>query len=129
MKRLRGARGAESARGQASLEFLGILPVLLLIALAGIQLGLAAYTASQATTAARTAARTASLHDPEADPRQAGLDSVSGWLQSGTHVDPTDEGEAVKVDVTMDIPSVIPGMSLFGPVHRTATMPKEDSTP
>jgi Flp pilus assembly protein TadG len=125
-----GGRRAGRDRGVASLEFLGMLPLLLLIALAGIQLGLVAYCGQQAGTAARTAARTASEHEPHPDPRQAGLDAVSGWLRDGTH--PALVGETndkVTWEAVVDVPSVIPGVNLFGPVRRSATMPKEDDTP
>jgi uncharacterized protein (UPF0333 family) len=117
-------------RGSASLEFLGVLPILLLIALAGIQLGLVAYTASQAGTAARTAARMAAKHDPPVSGEAAGLDAVSDWLRAGTQIQITTVGgDAVKATATIKIPSVIPGVDVFDPVSRSATMPKEDTTP
>ncbi len=40
-------------RGQVAIEYLGFIPILLLVALAAVQLGLVAYTAQQAGTAAR----------------------------------------------------------------------------
>ncbi|MYX55476.1 septum formation initiator, partial [Streptomyces sp. SID8382] len=54
--RVRLASGRD--RGSASIEFLGFLPILILVALAAVQLGIAAYAAQQAGTAARAAART-----------------------------------------------------------------------
>ena len=59
-------RGHGRDRGQASIEFLGFLPILLLVALAVVQLGLAAYAVQQAGTGARAAARTASMDGPTA---------------------------------------------------------------
>ena len=50
-------------RGQVALEYLGFVPLLILVALAGIQLGLIAYAAQQAGTAARAGARAASLDE------------------------------------------------------------------
>jgi hypothetical protein len=115
----------------ASLEYLGMLPFLLLIALAGIQLGLVAYCGEQAGTAARTAARTAALPAPdggEAAGRQAGGDAVSDWLTPG--IDFTyPHRDSVSAKATIHVPSVLPGLSLVGDVSRTATMPKEDTTP
>ncbi|NEC52522.1 septum formation initiator, partial [Actinospica acidiphila] len=35
-------------RGQVAIEYLGFLPVLLIVAMAAVQLGLIAYTAQQA---------------------------------------------------------------------------------
>jgi TadE-like protein len=115
----------------ASLEYLGMLPFLLLIALAGIQLGLVAYCAEQAGTAARTAARTAALPPPDggtASGATAGHDAVSDWLDARISWDRAD-AEAYKARATVNVPSVLPGVHLFGPVKRTATMPREDTTP
>ncbi|MFJ2957402.1 TadE/TadG family type IV pilus assembly protein [Streptomyces sp. NPDC087270] len=129
--RYRGRIGGRRPAGQASLEYLGMLPFLLLIALAGIQLGIAAYCGSQAGTAARTAARTAALPDPQGGidaGARAGEAAVSGWV----HPDigwPVNDAQSVTAEATVDIPSVLPGVHLFGPVHRDATMPKEDWTP
>lgn len=123
-------RGRRSA-GQASLEYLGMLPFLLLIALAGIQLGIAAYCGSQAGTAARTAARTAALPGAEGGQgpgRTAGENAVSGWVDPDISF-PVDSDSTVTAEATVRIPSVLPGVHLFGPVHRDATMPKEDWTP
>lgn len=113
-------------RGSASLEFLGMLPILLLVALAGVQLGLAAYTAAQAGTAARAAARMAALHGPPVSGSVAGTEAVSSWLQDGTQIATTgDTGDSVQATATVEIPSVLPGLSP-GSVTRTATMPRED---
>lgn len=120
-------------RGVASLEYLGMLPFLLLIALSGIQLGLVAYCGIQAGTAARTAARTAAEggdRGGEAAGRTAGRQAVSDWLSSDTAIGfPEDAQEKVTARASVRIPSVLPGVHLFGPVERSATMPKEDWTP
>lgn len=123
---------ARRDRGVASLEYLGMLPFLLLIALAGIQLGLVAYCGEQAGTAARTAARTASLPDPhggEAAGAAAGENAVSGWLDATVNFQSDAPADAYKARAKVDIPSVLPGVNLFGSVSRTATMPREDTTP
>ena len=127
------ARGRSRERGVASLEYLGMLPFLLLIALAGIQLGLVAYCGSQAGTAARTAARTAAEggdRGGEGAGRAAGQQAVSDWLSSDTSIGfPVDTEEKVTAQASVGIPSVLPGVHLFDPVKRSATMPKEDWTP
>ncbi|MBY8877134.1 pilus assembly protein [Streptomyces sp. PLK6-54] len=124
----RARRAGPRERGVASLEYLGMLPFLLLIALAGIQLGIAAYCGEQAGTAARTAARTAAEHSPHPDAAQAGRDAVSDWVHPDIQF--TENGDTtVKVTATVHIPSVFPGVHLFDPVTRSATMPKEDATP
>ncbi|SHK68550.1 TadE/TadG family type IV pilus assembly protein [Actinacidiphila paucisporea] len=113
----------------ASLEYLGMLPFLLLIALAGVQLGLVAYCAEQAGTAARTAARTAALPPPHGG-KQAGQDAgagaVSNWL-TATITWQNAPLDAYTAKAEVRVPSVIPGIRLFGPVSRTATMPREDT--
>lgn len=118
-------RSRRRDRGSASLEFLGMLPILLLIALAGVQLGLAAYTAAQAGTAARAAARMEARHDHPLSGSAAGTQAVSSWLRDGTNVTTGDGGDATRATATIEIPSVIPGLSP-GSVTRSATMPRED---
>lgn len=115
------ARGARD-RGQAAIEFIGFLPILLLVALAAVQLGLIAYTAQQAGTAARAGARSASLDGPyEADCRAA----VSSWLSDGTSCPPSYGADEVTVTAEITIPSVFPGVDDFGKARKTATMPRD----
>ncbi|MDW6060251.1 TadE/TadG family type IV pilus assembly protein [Streptomyces sp. FXJ1.4098] len=119
-------RAQRRDRGSASIEFLGFLPVLILVALAAVQLGLAAYAVQQAGTAARAAARTASLDEVRTSPAAAGLAAMSGWLADGTDVGVTPCGDGqTRATATVDIPSVIPGVD-FGSAKRSATMPCDD---
>jgi Flp pilus assembly protein TadG len=108
-------------RGQVALEYLGFLPILLLVAMAAVQLGLIAYTAQQAGTAARTGARSASLKHPGY--QQECRDAVSGFLADGTNCQAAYGGDDVTVSATVHIPSVFPGYDGFGDAHKTATMP------
>jgi Flp pilus assembly protein TadG len=110
---------ARRDRGQAAVEYLGFLPVLLIVALAAVQLGLIAYTAQQAGTAARAGARSASLRESA---QEACTTAVSGWLADGTTCAEAAGGEEVTVTATVDIPSVVPGWD-FDPARKTATMP------
>ncbi|CAM5414623.1 TadE/TadG family type IV pilus assembly protein [Streptomyces pilosus] len=114
-------RDRDRDRGQAALEYLGFLPVLLIVGMAVVQLGLIAYTAQQAGTAARAGARSASL-DRGAD--GACTAAVSSWLADGTTCVPVGGGEEVTVVATVDIPSIVPGWD-FGPARKTATMPMD----
>jgi hypothetical protein len=132
-RRSGAAPGRRSARdrGVASLEYLGMLPFLLLIALAGIQLGLVAYCGEQAGTAARTAARTAALPPPDGGEdagARAGRAAVSDWLTADIRYT-TDTRTTITAQASVDVPSVLPGVSFFDPVKRSATMPKEDTAP
>lgn len=114
-------RRLRSDRGQVALEFVGFLPLLLLVGLAAIQLGLVAYAAQQAGTGARAAARAESVEDGEIGGERAGRAAVSDWLDAGFAVRVSEE--EVTATATVDVPSVVPGFD-FGPVRRTSTMPR-----
>ncbi|WP_405795210.1 TadE family protein [Streptomyces sp. NBC_01506] len=122
---LRGRRPVpEGARdkGQASIEFAGVLFILLIAGVAAIQLGLAAYSIQQAGTASRAAARAASQHD--AGWEQVGRSSMSDWLAEGTDFPPPEyETDAVTVTAKVHIPSIIPLFEFDDPAERSTTMP------
>lgn len=113
------ARRVRRDRGQVALEYLGFLPVLIIVAMAAVQLGLVAYTAQQAGTAARAGARSASL---DRGAQGACTAAVSSWLADGTDCGEAEGGDEVTVTATVEIPSIVPGWD-FGPARRTATMP------
>ncbi|MFD7403808.1 TadE/TadG family type IV pilus assembly protein [Streptomyces sp. NPDC059866] len=106
-------------RGQVALEYLGFIPILILVAMAAVQIGLIAYTGQQAGTAARTGARSASLNGPYVQDCQ---NAVSSWLADGTDCSSAELGDEVEVTATVDIPSIVPGWD-FGDANKTATMP------
>ncbi|MFJ3959774.1 TadE/TadG family type IV pilus assembly protein [Streptomyces sp. NPDC090036] len=110
-------------RGQATLEYIGFIPILLLVALCGIQLGWTAYCVQQAQTAARTAARV-EARKPEAG-EAAGLAAIKASLRAGADIAISKPGDTVTATVTLTIKSVVPGMG-DGSVTRTATMPNDD---
>ena len=100
-------------------------PSCILIGLAGIQLGLIAYTAQQAGTAARAAARTAA---------QAGRVGVLRAGRKGVHdrlgrravpISPPAGGDAVTVTVTVKIPDILLGLLGDRTVEKSATMPRD----
>lgn len=104
-------------RGQVAIEYLGFLPVLILVALAGVQLGLIAYAAQQAGTASRAGARAASL---DLGAQEGCVNAVSDWLSVSCSA--AFGGDDVTVTATVQIPSVVPGWD-FDPATKTATMP------
>ncbi|RSS55273.1 TadE/TadG family type IV pilus assembly protein [Streptomyces sp. WAC01280] len=110
-------------RGQAAIEYLGFLPILLIVGLAGLQLGMAAYAAQQAGTAARAAARADTVDVPDGEVRPnaeaAGRAAMSGWIADGSEIDV--EGGVATVRV--EIPRVLPFWN-FDPIVKTVTMPK-----
>ncbi|MDT0458603.1 TadE/TadG family type IV pilus assembly protein [Streptomyces sp. DSM 41527] len=117
-------RGHGRDRGTVSIEFLGFLPILLVIGLAVVQLGLAAFAVQQAGTGARAAARTASMDEADHPPapEAAGRAAMSDWVKAGITVG--DGGGSVRATVRVTIPSIIPGVDNFGTASRSATMPR-----
>ncbi|MGW4562277.1 TadE/TadG family type IV pilus assembly protein [Streptomyces sp. NPDC004561] len=104
--------------GQVAIEYLGFIPILLIVAMAGIQIGAVAYAAEQAGTAARAGARAASLGQ---DPRQACAQAVSGGLSVSCGRSGGGAG-SVAVTATVAVPQIVPGWH-FDPARKTATMP------
>ncbi|WP_406146268.1 TadE/TadG family type IV pilus assembly protein [Streptomyces sp. NBC_01012] len=116
---------AGSDRGSTAIEYLGFLPVLILIGLAGIQLGLVAYTAQQAGTGARAAARTASQDGLRGSYERVGKASMTGWVAQRSRIAAPTGGESVTVKVTVDIPDVLLGLLGDRTVEKSATMPRD----
>ncbi|MET8561375.1 TadE/TadG family type IV pilus assembly protein [Streptomyces flaveolus] len=102
-------------RGQVAVEYLGFVPVLLIVGLAGIQIGAVAYAAEQAGTAARAGARAAALDQSYA---QACADAVSGGIDVSCSAAPGDD--AVTVTATVHIPAIVWDL---GSATKSATMP------
>ncbi|MFJ7155535.1 TadE/TadG family type IV pilus assembly protein [Streptomyces sp. NPDC101118] len=110
-------------RGQVAIEYVGWLPLLLLVALIGIQVGLVSYAAQAAGTAARTAARVESLHPEQG--RTAGEAAVGEtWAKRLTWDQADAGGTAVTFTARVQIPSIVPGLR-FDDAVRTSTMPND----
>ncbi|MEU2107581.1 TadE/TadG family type IV pilus assembly protein [Streptomyces sp. NPDC019507] len=120
--RRHAARGRRD-RGQTAIEYLGWIPILLLIALAAIQLGIAVYAVQQAGTAARAAARTESIDNGSGV--RGGKAAMSDWLADGTDIDVDSAGDEVTATAYVEIPSLIPVFD-FDRATRSATMPVTD---
>ncbi|TQJ89666.1 TadE/TadG family type IV pilus assembly protein [Streptomyces sp. SLBN-31] len=101
--------------GQVAIEYLGFLPVLLLVALAGVQLGLIAYAAQQAGTAARAGARAASL-------QQAAGAACAQAVNLDATCESADLGTEVRVTSHVTIPVLFPGLGRYE-ASKTAVMP------
>ncbi|WP_338672514.1 TadE/TadG family type IV pilus assembly protein [Streptomyces sp. SCSIO 30461] len=114
----------ERERGQVAIEYLGFLPLLLLVGLLAIQLGIAAYTANQAGTAARAAARAASVDDPKISPDQAARSAVSGWVARNMTPRSSYGDDQVTYTVRIKVPSLLPGVD-WGTAERSSTMPRD----
>ncbi|MFE0580791.1 MULTISPECIES: TadE/TadG family type IV pilus assembly protein [unclassified Streptomyces] len=110
-----------SDRGQVALEYIGFLPILLFVALCGIQLGWVAYVHEQADTAARTAARVEARHPGRGE--AAGVAAVREGL--GARVVVSRTADAVTAVATIRVNSIIPGLDP-DEARATAVMPNDD---
>ncbi|MEU0135416.1 TadE/TadG family type IV pilus assembly protein [Streptomyces sp. NPDC006296] len=122
---MRSGAGRRDDRGSTALEYLGFLPVLILIGLAGIQLGLIAYTAQQAGTGARAAARTASQDAVRGSYERVGRASMTGWVAQRARITPPSGGDSVTVTVSVSVPDVLLGLLGDRTVEKSATMPRD----
>ncbi|KPI13516.1 TadE family protein [Actinobacteria bacterium OV450] len=108
-------------RGQVALEYIGFIPVLLFVALCGIQLGWVGYVHQQAETAARTAARV--------EARNPGAGAAAGTAAVSSGLDPSVEiakgPDAVTARVSIPVKSIVPGLSIDA-ARATAVMPNDD---
>lgn len=113
-------------RGVTAVEFAGWLPLLVLTALVGLQLGFAGYAVQQASSAARAAARVAAQQETEDRFEEAGRAAMSDWLDSSfvpeESCPPSGDGVAT-VRAEVEIPSVLPFVGGFGTATKTVTMP------
>jgi hypothetical protein len=94
MKRLR------SERGQATVEFVGTLPLVLVAGLLAWQLVLAGHVAWDAAAAARSAARARLVG---ADATAAARASLPPGLRAGARVQPSPGGRGVRVSVPIPL--------------------------
>ena len=107
-------RGAE--RGSASVELLGMLPLLLLAALAAWQLLLVACTVTAAQDAARTGSRAAGLG---ANGAAQAVGALPAWLRPGASV-----SGGQRLEVRVRVPIVLPGFTTDSlTVRGTAELP------
>ncbi|MET9604700.1 TadE family protein [Streptomyces sp. NPDC006512] len=117
-------RRIRSDRGQVALEYIGFVPILLFVALCGIQLGWIAYVHEQADSAARTAARVEARKGSGG--AAAGRAAVRGGLTADVTV--SKDADAVTANVSIRINSIIPGLNP-DPARATAVMPNDDPNP
>lgn len=127
MRSRRGAAARAGDRGQASVELALLLPVVLLLVLAVVQVGLVGRDVVLVTHAARAAARAAAV-DPDPGAATAAARSASGLAEDRLVVSVRDRGgpgSRVRVTVSYRIPTDVPlAGGLVGDlrVSRTVTM-------
>jgi TadE-like protein len=101
-----------SASGQATVEFIAVLPLVAAVLAALWQLALVGYAEWGASAAARAAARAAAVGG---DPTVAARAHVAGSLRPGLLVHPLADGD---VRVAVRIPT-LPGMPRLGHARST----------
>ncbi|MER5633070.1 TadE/TadG family type IV pilus assembly protein [Streptomyces nitrosporeus] len=124
MPRTAGGR-RDRDRGQVAIEYLGFIPLLLIVGLFAVQLGVAAYTVNQAGTGARAAARMASHDLPTLPPPAAGHAAMSSWLADQSVFTSSGGFDTVTYTARVRIPSVVPGIDDWGWAERSSTMPRD----
>lgn len=119
MRRLRPGRwrrGLRRERGVAAVEFVALLPLLLLSAAFAWQLLLLAASANAAENAARTGSRAATRGG---DGAAEALEALPGWLRDGADI-----GGGNRMRVSVEAPLLFPGTGLSAVrLTRTAELP------
>jgi hypothetical protein len=103
--------------GQASVEFLGALPLLILAALLVWQLMLFGSVMTSAQNAARTGSRAASLHS---DGTKAAYNSLRPAFRDHADVTTSPDGS---VSVKVKVPLLVPGIPLPVSIVEHASIP------
>ncbi|MDT0265381.1 TadE/TadG family type IV pilus assembly protein [Streptomyces sp. DSM 44915] len=110
-------------RGVTAVEFAGWLPLLVVVALAALQLGLVGYAALQAGSAARAAARTAAQEEIADQYAASGRAALSPALAADASFELSPCGDEATVTASVDVPTVLPFFNGLGRASRTVTMP------
>ncbi len=105
-------------RGSAALEFVGLIPVILLTAVIAIQFGIFGWAALSVSDAARAAARAAAMGQ---DPHLAAQAALPNGLEP-VQVTGGQTGDGYSYTVTIKTPTVVPILDL-GEISRSADMP------
>jgi len=106
----------ERDRGQVTIEFLGMTPLIIVTLVVLWQLVLVGYAFTLAGNAADEAVRagTAAKYDREAKCQQAGLDKLSGAWREGATAGCGGSGTGyITSDVSIEVPVLFPGTINF----------------
>lgn len=96
-------------RGQVSVEFLGMTPLIILTLVLLWQCVLLGYTFTLAGNAADEAARAATASEGQSACAEAGLQHLPDSWQGGATVECDANGDFVTADVTLQVPVLFPG--------------------
>ena len=129
---MRGGRAAAAPRGSATLEFALVLPLVLVMALAVVQVGVLLKDQLVVVESARAGAREAAVNEADGAARQAAVEAASSL--DGARLDVSIErqggaGTPVSVAVVYHAPIAIPVVAWLFPstvdLSARATMRKE----
>jgi hypothetical protein len=115
-------RRAKGDRGAAVIEFVGVLPLTLVIVLVAFEALMAGTTVERVENAARTGARLASQRQDGGTCTGSALDAMPSWLDDH-HVDGGWDGQGVYCHVRAEVPVLFPGAHLDFTIDRTVRMP------
>ncbi|MEV7421040.1 MULTISPECIES: TadE family protein [unclassified Streptomyces] len=121
----RSVRGALGDRGQAAVEFVGVMPVILATAVLLWEAALVGYTFSLAGNAADQAVRAGAVADGSrtAACREAAEEHLPGaWNVRDVSCVTSSSGEEVKAELKVELPLLFPGVNIpIGvPAHASA---------
>jgi TadE-like protein len=102
--------------GQAAVELVVVVPLLLILLALVAQLAIAGYALWSAAEAARAGARAAHVGG---DPEAAALSALPGWLERDAVVD-----DAGPIAVRVDAPALVPGVPAIPLSASTALDPR-----
>ncbi|MEU9236506.1 TadE/TadG family type IV pilus assembly protein [Streptomyces subrutilus] len=111
----RGVRGRDRDRGQVAIEFVGTVPLILLLVAAVWECVLIGYAFSLAGNAADEAARAGAVHGTQACTTAAGEHVGAAWK---LQVRCEERGDIFWSRVTLAIPVLHPALN-FGSIHGT----------
>lgn len=110
-----------SEDGALAAEFVGVLPLVLIVAMIGWQLLLVVGAGTSAATAARNGSRALSNDE---DTRVVVERSLPGWLREGHRVDVDPATQGGRVDVHVRVPVLFPGITTDAfQLTRSADLP------
>jgi hypothetical protein len=115
-------RKAKGDRGAAVIEFVGVLPLTLVIILVAFEALMAGTTVERVENAARTGARLASQRQEASTCTGSALDAMPSWLDD-RQVDGGWDGQGVYCHVRAEVPVLFPGAHLDFTIDRTVRMP------
>ncbi|MFE5675249.1 TadE/TadG family type IV pilus assembly protein [Streptomyces erythrochromogenes] len=118
----RGVRGDRGDRGQVAIEFVGTVPLILLLVAAVWECVLIGYAFSLAGNAADEAARAGAVHGDAACVAAAKEHIGDAWTMSAQC---TESGDIVRATVRLNLPLLHPGIDIGVPIEGEAGSPKE----